>query len=412
MMPVIMNAISHPVEDSPGALLVGEDTHGPGSSSHLTEISFQHVGGADLFPEILGEGVIMETMVKVLLHAPDRSLGFHLPFLLPRFEAFYSFASAGSSKDSFSLGHAWFQVHSFELDSYVPQLVNDAPLHLEERIDLLRCLQKSRVAIGGDELEALTPEPPALEVYQEGSPAIDVLTISHTEGKRLPTAVLFHPQGTEHHLFLDPYLPYLLGNSVQKKEGVIISEGFGLVLLEFLIEIAGGPGYRGSAHLTSEKLLGNTPEPPGTHSLKEESADGGVNVRPAPLVFIEELEVHGPFRHPGNTQVFQKAVPGDQISQVMATAVTLPAGAAFVFPCVHFSGNLVFEKTFQKVLESFLECGGDEFPDFLLDIYFCFLYSFLWSRCWRLHGGVPPFCFVLIERVHPLPIFSNLSYIT
>jgi len=197
MMPVIVDTISYPIEDSPGAALVGEDAHRPGPSPYLAEIPLQDIGGAYLFPELPGEGIIVEAVVEVLLHAPDRSLGFHLPFLLPGFEAVYRFAPAGSGEDSFSLGHAGFQVHPFHLDSHVSQLVNDAPLNFEERIDLIRCLEQGRVTVGGDELQGPTLDSPALEVYQESPPAVGIFLVCHPEGERLPGAVFFHPQPAE-----------------------------------------------------------------------------------------------------------------------------------------------------------------------------------------------------------------------
>ena len=95
----------------------------------------------------------------------------------------------------------------------------------------------------------------------------------------------------------------------------------------------------------------------------------------------------------------------------MAAAVSLPAGATFVSPGVHLGGDLIFQETLQEPPESLLERGGDEFPDLVLDIYFGLFYSFLWSRCGRLHRGVPPFYVFVTERVHPLSIFSNLVYI-
>ena len=99
MMPVIMDAISHPIEDPHGTVLVGKDTHRPGPSPYFSEIALQYIGGAYLFPELLGEGVIVKAVVKVLLHTSDRPLRFHLPFLFPCFEAFYGFAPTGSSED-------------------------------------------------------------------------------------------------------------------------------------------------------------------------------------------------------------------------------------------------------------------------------------------------------------------------
>ena len=117
-------------------------------------------------------------------------------------------------------------------------------------------------------------------------------------------------------------------------------------------------------------------------------------------------------RHPGPPQVFEKTVAGHQITEVMAAAISLPARAAFVFPGINLSGNLVFQETLQQPLESLFNRSCDEFPDFLLDIYLGLFYSFLWSRCGRLHRGVPPFYVSFTERVHPLFIFSNLVYIT
>ena len=161
----------------------------------------------------------MEAVVKVLFHTPDCPLLFHLPFSLPCLETSYRFTPAGSGKDSFSFTHAGLQVHPLQLDRHVPQFVNDAPLHLEERINLLYRPQKGRVAVGGDELEVFALEPPALEVNQEGTPAFDIFTICHLERKRLPAAVPFHPQGAEHHLSPDSYFPDLLGNPTEEKEG-------------------------------------------------------------------------------------------------------------------------------------------------------------------------------------------------
>lgn len=73
MIHVIMDAISYSVEDSAGTFIIGEDTHWSGSPSHFPEVLLQHIGGANLFPELFGKGIVMETVVKVLLHTSDRS---------------------------------------------------------------------------------------------------------------------------------------------------------------------------------------------------------------------------------------------------------------------------------------------------------------------------------------------------
>jgi hypothetical protein len=253
--------------------------------------------------------------------------------------------------------------------------VNDAPLHLEERINLFGSLQEGRVTIGGGELQGFVDKAPAFEVYQEGMPAINILLVCQLEGECVPGTVLFHPQGAEPHLLPDSYLPYLLGDPVQEKEGVIIGNGFGLMLPEFFIEVTGGSRYRGGTYLTSEELFGNAPESSGAYYMEEEPTDCGIHVGTAPFVFVEELEVYGPFRHPGNLHILQETISGNQVPQVMATAIPLPTGTAFVFPGFHFSGDLIFQKTFQQVPESLLECGGNEFPDLLLDIYLGFFYE-------------------------------------
>jgi hypothetical protein len=391
MIHVIMDAVSYSVEDYRSALLARKDAHWSGSPSHLPEMSLQHISGANLFPELFWKGIIMETAVKVLLHTSDRPLGFYLPIFFPCLETPYCSAFAGSSKDSFGLGHAGFQVYSFQLGSYIPQFVNDAPLHLEERIDLFSSLQEGRVAVGSDELQGSTLEAPAIEVYQEGTPAIDIFVIRQPEGESLPGAVLFHTQGAEHNLLPDYYLPYLLSDSAQKKEGVIIGRGLGLVLSEFSIKITSSPEYRGGTHLTPEELLSDAPESSGAYSLEEEPTNGGIHVKTTSLVFIEELEFHWPFHHLGNPQILRETIAGNQVPQVMAATIPLSSGTALVFPSFHFSGDLIFKKTSQQVPESLLECGGNEFPYLVLvDIYLGFLYSSIWSRCWRLHWGVPP----------------------
>ena len=181
MIPIVIGAISHSVKYSIGAILVGKDAHGPGPSPYLSEISLKDIGGADLFPELFGKRVIVEAMVKVLFHASDRSLGFYLPFFFPSFEAFYSFAAAGGSKDSFSFGHAGFKMHSFQLGGHIPKLMNNASLHLEERIDLFDCFQKGRITVSGDELKGFALKPTTLEIDQEGTPAVDIFLLSHLE---------------------------------------------------------------------------------------------------------------------------------------------------------------------------------------------------------------------------------------
>jgi hypothetical protein len=103
MLPVIMNTICNSIEDSLGAFLIGEDAHWSGSPPDLAEFPLQDVAGADLFPELPGERIVMEAVEKVFLHAPDRPFFFHLPFLFPGFEALYCFTAAGGVEDMLAI---------------------------------------------------------------------------------------------------------------------------------------------------------------------------------------------------------------------------------------------------------------------------------------------------------------------
>ena len=109
----------------------------------------------------------MEAVVGVLLHAPDRPFFLYLPFLLPGLEPLDGLPPAAGIEDVLGLGHTWLQVHPLQLDGHVPQLVNDAPLHLEKWVDLFECLQEGSIPVGGDKPQGFAQKPTALEVYQK-----------------------------------------------------------------------------------------------------------------------------------------------------------------------------------------------------------------------------------------------------
>jgi len=62
-MPIPIYTLGHSLEDPLGASLVGEEAHGPGSSSHLPEVPLHYIGGACLLPQLRGERVVVETVV-------------------------------------------------------------------------------------------------------------------------------------------------------------------------------------------------------------------------------------------------------------------------------------------------------------------------------------------------------------
>lgn len=166
-MPILVNAIGHSIKDSLGAVVSGEEAHRPGPSPHLPEVPLQHVGSAHLLPQLLGEGEVVEAVVEVLLHAPDRPFFLYLPFSLPGLEPLDGLPPAGGIEDVLGLGHTWLQVHPLQLDGHVPQLVNDAPLHFEKWVYLFECLQEGWIPVGGDKPQGFAQKPTALEVYQK-----------------------------------------------------------------------------------------------------------------------------------------------------------------------------------------------------------------------------------------------------
>lgn len=83
MMFILVNAIGHSIRDSLSAPLFGEEAHGPGSPSHLLEVSFQYVSGADLPLQFLGEGVVMEAVVEVGGGSISNIGSFSIPWIWP-----------------------------------------------------------------------------------------------------------------------------------------------------------------------------------------------------------------------------------------------------------------------------------------------------------------------------------------
>ena len=132
---------------------MGEETHRSGSSPNFPEVSLQHIGGADLLPQLPGKGVVMETVVQVFLHAFDRSFFLNLPLILPGLKTLYGFPTTAGIKDVLGFRYAGLQMHPSQLAGDIPQLMNDAPLDFEEGVNIFECLQESWITIGGDELQ-------------------------------------------------------------------------------------------------------------------------------------------------------------------------------------------------------------------------------------------------------------------
>jgi hypothetical protein len=80
-MSILVDAIIYSIEDSLRAFLVREEAHGSGLPSHLPKFPLQHVGSAYLFPQLLGEGVIVQAVIEVLLQTPHSPLSFLVVFI-------------------------------------------------------------------------------------------------------------------------------------------------------------------------------------------------------------------------------------------------------------------------------------------------------------------------------------------
>ena len=154
MTPILVNTISHSVKDPLGTVFIRKETHRSGSPSNLPEIALQRIGSPYLLPQFPGKRVVMETMVQVLFHTPDRPLFVNLPIILPDFEPLYSLPAAAGIEDVLSFCHAGLQVHSSQLAGDIPQFMNDASLDFEKGVNIFECLQESWITISGDELQS------------------------------------------------------------------------------------------------------------------------------------------------------------------------------------------------------------------------------------------------------------------
>ena len=60
VLPLFIEAIKDRIDDPVHALDVGEDHHGPGASAHFYKAALDSVGGAQLLPQVFGEGIEVE----------------------------------------------------------------------------------------------------------------------------------------------------------------------------------------------------------------------------------------------------------------------------------------------------------------------------------------------------------------
>jgi len=87
-------------------------------------------------------------------------------------------SSAGGSEGAFCLHHTRLHMHTSDFDSNVPQLMHNVPLHGKERMDLLHNLRKTRIAIGGDQVQHFTGKSPAFQIDKKCSPGVTILLIN------------------------------------------------------------------------------------------------------------------------------------------------------------------------------------------------------------------------------------------
>jgi hypothetical protein len=108
----------------------------------------------------------------VLFYPPQAAIS------LSMLESLDCLSSAGSSEDAFCLHHTRLHMHTSHFDSNVPQLMHNASLQGKERIDLLHGLRKTRITIGGDQLQDFTGMFPAFQMDKKCSPDVTILLIN------------------------------------------------------------------------------------------------------------------------------------------------------------------------------------------------------------------------------------------
>ena len=73
VLPFFVEAVENRIDDAVKALNVGKHHHRPGSTPRLHEAALDGIRGAQLLPEVLGEGKEVEQFGQILLQALDQA---------------------------------------------------------------------------------------------------------------------------------------------------------------------------------------------------------------------------------------------------------------------------------------------------------------------------------------------------
>src|SRR6266536_2113864 len=80
--PVFVKPAKDRKDNAINALFVDKADHRPGASAHLHKAAFDHIGGAQLSPEVAGEAEKAQQLRQIFLQLPQHRGIAHLPMAL------------------------------------------------------------------------------------------------------------------------------------------------------------------------------------------------------------------------------------------------------------------------------------------------------------------------------------------
>lgn len=203
-LPGFVQVADDPVDDPVHAGGVLEAAHWSGSASHLPKSPFYGVGGADLSPVGLGTAQEGHQFLQVSLQTGHRYGNQAPPGSGPGPEALHGFPTGGGLVDPLGLAQAGLLVLAGQLGCHIAELVGPAPLPRHVGIDRVQSPVQPWATVSGDQAQGPAPQPPVIEVPQEGLPLGLALGRGLAEADEISLSLGRDAVGTQHQAFLDP----------------------------------------------------------------------------------------------------------------------------------------------------------------------------------------------------------------